>query len=274
MPAAVTRAGGAGAFFGQPIFDGRPTGHSVRRTFAERVRTWAKLANSLGNWRARPRFEPATPGLEGRSAEKTRNNTEQSGTESWFVCRDGSPATLCARPREGRERSWQAVDCPVAPRTEAQTTDSGADAGHRRHPWPYDRGVRGRGGGCRPRRRVRAPWAGGGPDGGRPETARASRDHRPLIAPAKSPLRALLEAVTRPPPAAVDRRPIRPWSSARTRSIRPDRSSDGCPSPPHIPLGPCRAHESECGPTVARPRPRRRRDLFHDPARVDVATVE
>ena len=37
---------------------------------------------------ARPAgFEPATPGLEGRSGEKTRNNTEQSGTENWFVCR-------------------------------------------------------------------------------------------------------------------------------------------------------------------------------------------
>ena len=50
--------------------------------------------------------------------------------------------------------------------------NSGADAGHRRHPWPcawlLETGWR-----VRPRRRDRAPWAGGGPDvgrGGRPET--------------------------------------------------------------------------------------------------------
>ena len=97
--------------------------------------------------------------------------------------RCGSPATLCARPREGRERSWQAVDCPVTPRTEAETTDSGAAAGHRRHPWPCAWRV-GTGWRVRPRRRDRAPWAGGGPDGGRraPGDRRASRDHRPLMA--------------------------------------------------------------------------------------------
>ena len=64
------------------------------------------------------------------------------------------------------------VDCPVTPRTEAETTDSGADAGHRRHPWPCAWRV-GTGWRVWPRRRVRAPWAGGGPDGGRggrPET--------------------------------------------------------------------------------------------------------
>ena len=116
----------------------------------------------------------------------------------------GSPATLCARPREGRERSWQAVDCPVTPRTEAETTDSGADAGHRRHPWPCAWRV-GTGWRVRPRRRDRAPWAGGGPDGGRrgrPETDA----HRGIIGrswPSKSPLRGRYAAPTgrRRPPA-------------------------------------------------------------------------
>ena len=158
----------------------------------------------------------------------TRNKAEQK-----LVCvRCGSPATLCARPREGRERSWQAVDCPVTPRTEAETTDSGAAAGHRRHPWPCAWRV-GTGWRVRPRRRDRAPWAGGGPDGGR--GARPETDaHRGIIGrswPAKSPLRALLEAVTRPPPAAVDRRPIR--RSARTLSIRPHRSSRLPVAPAH-----------------------------------------
>ena len=157
---------------------------------------------------ARPAgFEPATPGLEGRKFPIWRKNTEQHGTKRnrKLVCVPcGSPATLCARPREGRERSWQAVDCPVTPRTEAETTDSGAAAGHRRHPWPCAwRG--GTGWRVRPRRRDRAPWAGGEPDGGRggrPETDA----HRGIIGrswPSKSPLRGRYAAPTgrRRPPA-------------------------------------------------------------------------
>ena len=144
----------------------------------------------------------------------------------------GSPATLCARPREGRERSWQAVDCPVTPRTEAETTDSGADAGHRRHPWPCawllgTGGGFGRGGGFARRGPAVGLMAGGA--GARRPTRIAGIIGRSW--PSKSPLRALLEAVTRPPPAAVDRRPIR--RSARTRSIRPHRSSRLPVAPPH-----------------------------------------
>ena len=143
--------------------------------------------------------------------------------------RVGYAVKRCARPREGRERSWQAVDCPVTPRTEAETTDSSAAAGHRRHPWPCAwRG--GTGWRVRPRRRVRAPWAGGGPDGGlgaRPETDA----HRGSSA-AHGPLRALLEPSKRPlrgphrPPSTAGR-------SARTRSIRPHRSSRLPVAPAH-----------------------------------------
>ena len=179
---------------------------------------------------ARPAgFEPATPGLEGRSGEKTRNNTEQSGTESWFVCRVALlPHCVQDRVRDasGPGKRW-IVPSPHAPRRRRRTPAPMPATGATRGPV---RGVGGRGGGCRPRRRVRAPWAGGGPDGGRPETDA----HRGIIGrswPAKSPLRALLEAVTRPPPAAVDRRPIR--RSARTRSIRPHRSSRLPVAPAH-----------------------------------------
>ena len=78
----------------------------------------------------------------------------------------------------------------------ARGADSGADAGHRRHPWPcawlLETGWR-----VRPRRRDRAPWAGGGPDvgrGGRPET---DANHRIIGRSA---------AVQRAPPAAGRRR--------------------------------------------------------------------
>ena len=166
----MKRGGGAGAYFSQPIFEADRSLCSphIRRRMLN-VSTIGELSRKM----ARPAgLEPATPGLEGRSRRK---NTEQHGTKRnrKLVCVPcGSPATLCARPREGRERSWQAVDCPVTPRTEAETTDSGADAGHRRHPWPCAWRV-GTGWRVRPRRRDRAPWAGGGPDGGRggrPET--------------------------------------------------------------------------------------------------------
>ena len=90
------------------------------------------------------------------------------------------------------------------------------------------RGVWGRGGGCGPRRRDRAPWASGGPDGGRggrPETDA----HRGIIGrswPAQRPL-----SGPHPPPAAVDRRPIR--RSARTSAILPHRSSRLPVAPAH-----------------------------------------
>ena len=206
------------------------TGHFVRCTFAEGVAQVVEISE-FSRKMARPAgFEPATPGLEGRKFPIWRKNTEQHGTKrnrklGCVPC--GSPATLCARPREGRERSWQAVDCPVTPRTEAETTDADAAAGHRRHPWPCAWRV-GTGWRVRPRRRVRAPWAGGGPDGGR----RAPRDrpHRGIIGrswPAKSPLRGRYAAPTgrRRPPADP---PIR-----TTRSIRPHRSSRLPVAPPH-----------------------------------------
>ena len=110
------------------------------------------------------------------------------------------------------------------------------------------RGVGGRGGGARLRRWDRAPWASGGPDGGRggrPETDA----HRGIIGrswPAKNPLRARYAAT-------VDRRPIRRSADPHGPGRSGPTGRLGCPSPPHIPL-PCRAHRSECGPTAARPR--------------------
>ena len=102
---------------------------------------------------------------------------------------DGYPATLCARPREGRERSWQAVDCPVNPRTEAETTDSGADAGHRRHQWPCAwRGgtgwrVRGRGGGIARRGPAVGLMAGGAGAGGLRGVRNFVCELLPLVSP-------------------------------------------------------------------------------------------
>ena len=169
------------AYFSQPIFgaDRSLCSLHIRRGMLN-VGTIGVFSRKM----ARPAgLEPANPRLR---RPIRRKNTEQHGTKrnKKLVCVPcGSPATLCARPREGRERSWQAVDCPVTPRTEAETTDSGADAGHRRHPWPCAWRV-GTAWRVRPRRRDRAPWASGGPDGGRraPGDRRASRDHRPLMA--------------------------------------------------------------------------------------------
>ena len=102
-------------------------------------------------------------------------------------------------------------------------------APRRRHPWPCAWRV-GTGWRVRPRRRVRAPWAGGGPDGGRggrPETDA----HRGIIGrswPAKSPLRARYAAPTRrrPPSTAVrSADPHGPGRSGPTGRL-------GCPSPP------------------------------------------
>ena len=137
---------------------------------------------------ARPAgFEPATPGLEGRSGEKTRNNTEQSGTESWFVCRVALlPHCVQDRVRDasGHGKRW-IVPSPHAPRRRRRTPAPMPATGATRGPV---RGCWGRGGGCRPRRRDRAPWAGGGPDGGR----RAPGDRRIAgSSAAHGPLRAL-----------------------------------------------------------------------------------
>ena len=122
------------AYFSQPIFG---PDRSLRSLHIRRGMLNMGTIGVFPRKMARPAgFEPATPGLEGRSGEKTRNNTEQSGTESWFVCRVALlPHCVQDRVRDASGH-WQAVDCPVTPRTEAETTDSGAAAGHRRHPWP------------------------------------------------------------------------------------------------------------------------------------------
>ena len=188
---------------------------------------------------ARPAgFEPATPGLEGRSGEKTRNNTEQSGTESWFVCRVALlPHCVQDRVRDasGHGTRW-IVPSPHAPRRRRRTRAPMPATGATRGPV---RGCWGRGGGCRPRRRDRAPWAGGGPDGGRPETDA----HRGIIGrswPSKSPLRGRYAAPTgrRRPPADPRTDPVDPAPPVVSVARRP----------PHIPL-PCRAPQSEGGPT-------------------------
>ena len=97
---------------------------------------------------ARPAgFEPATPGLEGRSGEKTRNNTEQSGTENWFVCRVALlPHCVQDRVRDasGHGKRW-IVPSPHAPRRRRRTPAPMPATGATRGPV---RGCWGRGGGC------------------------------------------------------------------------------------------------------------------------------
>ena len=205
------------------------TGHCVRYTFAEGV---AKVGTNgvLSRKMARPAgFEPATPGLEGRSGEKTRNNTEQSGTKNWFVCRVALLPHCVqdhVRDASGHGKRW-IVPSPHAPRRRRRTPAPLPATGATRGPV---RGVWGRGGGCGRGGGIarRGPAVGLMAGGARPETDA----HRGIIGrswPSKSPLRALLEAVTRPPPVAVDR----PGRSARTRSIRPHRSSRLPVAPPH-----------------------------------------
>ena len=223
-----------------------PTGHFIRYTFAEGVHTWAQSANSLEKWRAPAGFEPATPGLEGRIwLKKSRNNTEQSGTENWSCVPCGDlRATLCARPREGTRAVMAAVDCPVtSPRTGPRsTTDSGAAAGQPAPPVALCVACWGRGGGCGRGGGIarRGPAVGlmaGG--AARPETDA----HRGIIGrswPSKSPLRARYAA---PPPAAVDRRPIR---TDPVDPAPPVVSAARRPSTFRFPVAP---HQSECGPT-------------------------
>ena len=99
-----------------------------------------KLARPAG-------LEPATPGLEGRLGEKTRNNTEQSGTKNWFVC---GLAMLSngvqdrVRDASGPGKRW-IVPSPHAPRRRRRTPAPMPTTGAPRGPV---RGVWGRGGGC------------------------------------------------------------------------------------------------------------------------------
>ena len=167
------------------------TGHSVRCTFADgraKVGTIGAFLRKV----ARPAgLEPATPGLEGRLGEKTRNNTEQSGTKNWFVC---GLAMLSngvqdrVRDASGPGKRW-IVPSPHAPRRRRRTPAPLPATGATRGPV---RGVWGRGGGCGRGGGIarRGPAVGLMAGGGRPETDA----HRGIIGrswPAKSPLRAL-----------------------------------------------------------------------------------
>ena len=144
VPAAVKRGGGAGRT--SVSQSSGLTGHSVRCTFAEGVvkvgtigRFFRKMARPAG-------LEPATPGLEGRSGEKTRNNTEQSGTKNWFVCRVALlPHCVQDRVRDasGHGKRW-IVQSPHAPRRRRRTPAPLPATGATRGPV---RGVWGRGGG-------------------------------------------------------------------------------------------------------------------------------
>ena len=166
------------------------------------------------------------------------------------VCRDR------VRDASGHGTRW-IVPSPHAPRRRRRTPAPMPATGATRGPV---RGCWGRGGGCGRGGGFARRGPAVGLDGGRPETDA----HRGIIGrswPSKSPLRALLEAVTRPPPAAVDRRPIRtdpvdPAPSVVSAARRPPTF--------RFPVAPPRARVDR---RAARPRPPDRRDLFHDPAR-------
>ena len=126
----------------------KPTGHCIRCTFAEGVEQVGIIGEFFRKVARPAGFEPATPGLEGRkSGEKTRNNTEQSGTESWFVCRVALlPHCVQDRVRDasGPGKRW-IVPSPHAPRRRRRTPAPLPATGATRGPV---RGVWGRGGGC------------------------------------------------------------------------------------------------------------------------------
>ena len=121
---------------------------------------------------ARPAgLEPATIGLEGRSGEKIRNNAEQSGTESWFVCGVAIlPHCVQDRVRDasGHGKRW-IVQSPHAPRRRRRTPAPMPATGATRGPV---RGVWGRGGGCGRGGGIarRGPAVGLMAGGARPET--------------------------------------------------------------------------------------------------------
>ena len=109
------------AYFSQPIFgpDRSLCSPHIRRGSAHVDKTGEfsrKMARPAG-------FEPATPGLEGRLGEKTRNNTEQSGTKNWFVCGVALlPHCVQDRVRDasGHGKRW-IVPSPHAPRRRRRT---------------------------------------------------------------------------------------------------------------------------------------------------------
>ena len=143
-PAAVKR-GWRGAYFSQPIFG------ADRSLCSPHIRRGTLNVGTIGVFSrkmARPAgFEPATPGLEGRLGEKIRNNTEQSGTKNWFVCRVALlPHCVQDRVRDasGPGKRW-IVPSPHAPRRRRRTLAPMLATGATRGPV---RGVWGRGGGC------------------------------------------------------------------------------------------------------------------------------
>ena len=137
--------GGRWAYFSQLIFraDRSLCSLHIRRGVAN-VGTLGEFSRKM----ARPAgFEPATPGLEGRLGEKIRNNTEQSGTKNWFVCRVALlPHCVQDRVRDasGHGKRW-IVPSPHAPRRRRRTPAPMPATGATRGPV---RGCWGRGGGC------------------------------------------------------------------------------------------------------------------------------
>ena len=175
------------AYFSQLIF------RADRSLCSPHIRRWSAhvgKTHEFSRKMARPAgFEPATPGLEGRSGEKIRNNTEQSGTESWFVCRV-APLPHCVQDRvrdaSGHGTRW-IVPSPHAPRRRRRTPAPLPATGATRGPV---RGVWGRGGGCGRDGGIarRGPAVGLMAGGARPETDRIAGSSA-----AHGPLRALLE---------------------------------------------------------------------------------
>ena len=169
------------AYFSQPIFG------ADRSLCSPHIRRGMLNVGTIGDFSrkvARPAgFEPATIGLEGRLGEKTRNNTEQSGTKNWFVC---GLAMLSngvqdrVRDASGPGKRW-IVPSPHVPRRRRRTPAPLPATGATRGPV---RGVGGRGGGCG----RGGGFARRGPAGGlMAGWARARRptriaDHRPLMA--------------------------------------------------------------------------------------------
>ena len=146
--------GWRGAYFSQPIFE------PDRSLCSPHIRRGMLNVGTIGDFSrkmARPAgFEPATPGLEGRISVLLsgirRNKAEQKTglCAVWLFCH-----TVCKsvfRDASGHGKRW------IGPSRHApgrETSDSGAAAGDRRHPWPCAwRG--GTGWRVRPRRRDRA----------------------------------------------------------------------------------------------------------------------
>ena len=157
------------AYFSQLIFE------PDRSLCSPHIRRGMLTVGTIGVFSrkmARPAgFEPATPGLEGRFGEKTRNNTEQSGTKNWFVCGVALlPHCVQDRVRDasGHGKRW-IVPSTHAPRRRRRTPAPMPATGATRGPV---RGCWGRGGGCGRGGGIarRGPAVGLMAGGARPET--------------------------------------------------------------------------------------------------------